>query len=152
MTQRLSDEINQGLRIKQALREKFDNITIALITRLEDHLRYEQLPFKNLKGIADHFTDGGWSGTSIAIFIFHDGWNLELTSGNHVKLKNEKLTFLVKSGEYGGTKYNPPTVATCPDSVAKLYEIDRSLDQLLSNIYNKFTPLQKWFDDLKVRS
>lgn len=151
MTQRLSEEINQGLRIKQALHEKIENITIVLTTKLEDLLRYNSFSFKDLKGYCNHFVDGGWSGTSKAIFIFTDGWNLELTSGNHVSLQNSKLDFLVKSGEYGGTRYNPPVITACPDSLDGLYKIDTTLDHLLLSINNTFTPLQKWFDDLKVR-
>jgi hypothetical protein len=157
MAERFSNEINQGLRIKQALREKFENITVALILKLETYLQStidfnHFKPTSSVKSAADHFIDGGWVGTSKAIFILNDGWTLELTSGRYATLQNDKLGFTVGSGEHqGGTVYNPPTVFKCPSSVAQLYKIDNTLDSLLLTIYDRIIPLQKWFDDLKVR-
>lgn len=161
MTDRFSNEINQGLCIKQALHQKIENITIALIRSLEHYLQSvdnfysfkESISKKDLLvPLSDHFYDGGWSGTSKATFILNDGWSLELTFGRHVYLKNDKLGFLAGSGEHqGGGVFNPPSIFKYQNTVTKLYELDHTLDQLLLMIYDRFVPLRTWFDDLKTR-
>lgn len=155
MKQRLSDEIDQGLLIKRALIEKIERITVDIIKRLEVYLKYDKListDFKNFKSSAHHFIDGGWAGISKAIFILNDGWTLEFTSGRYVYLKNEKLGFRAGSGDWqGGNTFNPPGIFEWQNTVAKLYALDGTLDDLIHNIYTTFEPLQSWIDDLKTR-
>lgn len=151
MTQRLSDEIHQGLRIRTNLYNKIEELSVSLIKGLELYLQ-AVTDFKRFKDTANHFVDGGWAGTSTATFVLSNGWSIEFTSGRYVTIQNWGLDFLAKSGDHmGGSAFNPPSIRRCTNSVAILYNIDHSLDQFILDIYNKFTPLQSWFDDLKVR-
>lgn len=149
---RLSDEINQGLRIKDSLYEKIERVSAALINRLQKYLQANGRNFKDLKKISHHFIDGGFSDTSSAIFVFSNGWKLELTNGNHVHLKNDKLLFHVRTGDWNHNNYSHPVIESYPNSVTHLYELDNAFDSLLKEVGDTFEPLQKWMDDLKYRN
>lgn len=140
---KLLDQMNNGLIMKNQIYNKIALITKSFLERFgaEDCLK--------LKEVADHFVDGGWSGTSEAIFNIA-GWKLIIASSGWHTLQLKECNFLVKRDLKMEGHIPPYNIVECTYTLQNLMAIEFALNNFLFTAYERIPKIQNWINDLRL--